>query len=43
MACAGRTFTGGCHCGRYLYSIDVPKNTKETPELIFNTDRIHGG
>lgn len=45
MTCAGRTFRGGCHCGRYGYSIDVPEvltgNTKEMPELIFNTDRIH--
>ena len=45
MTCAGRTFNGGCHCGRYGYTIEVPETAgeKEMPELVFNTDRIHGG
>lgn len=36
-----RSLRGGCHCGRNTYIIDIPQQTDQSAQVLFDTDSIH--
>ncbi|KAH6671587.1 hypothetical protein F5X68DRAFT_43374 [Plectosphaerella plurivora] len=40
-ATAARSLSGGCHCGRNSYIIDIPAEPDHTAQVLFNSDSLH--